>query len=120
MAKYAFGLRNVRAAQETTAVGVKDAPRGPSHYIVHNGGSAPTTAQLTALLEDALPSFDPAVVTSMVAQLRAMSLSSTVRADETTGAGQWRYGKQVFQAGVGYHASSDASAIAAINWKDLA
>lgn len=119
MAKYAFGLRNVRAAQETTAVGVKDAPRGPEYNFVHGGGNAPTTAELTALVKGVLPNFDPEVVALMVIELNAMSVNSTVRADETTGAGQWRYGKQVFQAGVGYHASSEATAIAEINWKDL-
>ena len=119
MAKYVFALRNVRQAQEVEAVGVKDAPRSAPYYFVHDDTDNATDAELIALIQEQLPSMDAATMADIAEKLVDGNADATVRADETTGAGSWRYGKWVLQGGVGYHASSEATAIASVNWKNL-
>lgn len=119
MAKYVFALRNVRQAHEVEAVGVKDAPRGKAYYFVHDDTGNATDAELIALIKEQFPSMDDTTMADIAEKLVDGNANATVRADDTTGAGSWRYGKWVFQGGVGYHASSEAGAIASINWKSL-
>jgi len=120
MAKYVFALRNVRAQGEVEPIGVKDAPRTDRvYYFVHTDTNNATSAELKALVLKQLPSFNEELIDSMCDALVVANANATLRANETTGKGQWRNGKQVYQGGVGYHASVEATAIAAINWKDL-
>jgi hypothetical protein len=120
MAKYVFALRNVRAAHEVTAVGVKDAPRDmKSYYFTHDDTNNATAAEFKALIKGQLPSFPEATLSAMATALVAANANASARANETTGAGAWRYGKQILQGGVGYHASSGSAAIASVNWKNL-
>mgnify|MGYP005696906191 CR=1 FL=1 len=120
MGKYVFALRNVRAQGETSPLGVKDAPRTDKvHYFVHSDTGNATAAELKVLVPQQLPSFNEEVIDTMCSALVAANTNTTLRANETTGAGQWRNGKQIYQGGVGYHATLVASAIAAINWKNL-
>lgn len=120
MAKYVFALRNVRQAHEVGAVGVKDEPRDMKvYYFTHTDTNNASTTELKALIKKQLPSFPEATLSAMATALVAANANTTVRANETTGAGAWRYGKQILQGGVAYHATSEAVAIAAVNWKDL-
>lgn len=121
MAFYVFGLRNVRPATENTAAGVKDAPRdGITYYFTHEDSGVYTQDEAKALLSTKFPNFTAEVLESLSTALVLGNANSTVRADETTGAGLFRYGKQMFQMGVGYHGSVEATAINAVNWKNIA
>lgn len=118
MAKYVIGTRNVRTKFDPTAVGTKDAPVGNNLYAVYDAGTAPDAATCQTLIESLFPDGNP--IPTAVGEALALGIANgTVRADETTGAVNFRHGKGVYQIGVGYHASDEAAAIASVNWKDL-
>ena len=119
MAKYAIGLRNVRTKHSPVAEGTKDAPAllSTELFSVIDDTTAPDADQCNAAVATLLPGInDSAIGTALAAGIA----NATVRADETTGAYSFRWGKGLYQLGVGYHGSSDASAISSVNWKDLA
>jgi len=121
MAFYVFALRNVRQAHEVAAAGVEDSPRDMKvHYFIHEDSNNYTAAEAKALLIDKLPSFDATTLSALTTAAVAGNVSSTTRLSDTTGKGLFRYGKQMFQIGVGYHASVEATAISSINFKDIA
>lgn len=118
MAKYAIGLRNVRTKGSPIAEGTKDVPAQLSTelFSVITDTTAPDAAACNAAVATLLPGInDSAIGTALAAGIA----NATVRADETTGAYSFRWGKGFYQLGVGYHASADADAIASVNWKDL-
>ena len=120
MAIYAFGVQNVRKTGATSATGVKDAPIALPIFSTLDSGSVPTLAQCKVVVAEMLPNIDEVRRNAIAALFVAAQVNGTVRADETTGAGLFRVGKATYQLGVGYHASVAATAIASVNWKNIA
>lgn len=118
MAKYVVAVQNVRADFNPAAVGTADAPVALGRHAVIDAGTAPDAAACQAAIAGLFPDGNP--IPSGLGDLFAAGIANaTVRADETTGAGSFRHGKAVYQLGVGYHATDDATAIASVNWKNL-
>jgi hypothetical protein len=118
MAKYVIGVRNVRSVNNPSPSGTKDKPVGGARYAIFNDSAAPDASECLALA-NSLFGDGNAVPTAVGTALAAGIANATARASETTGAISFRHGKGIYQVGVGYHASSDASAIASVNWKNL-
>ena len=118
MAKYVIGTRNVRSDFSPAAVGTKDAPVGNNLYAVLDSETAPDAASCQALIQSLFPDGNP-VPAAVGTALAAGIADDTVRADETTGAISFRHGKGVYQIGVGFDDTDEATAIESVNWKDL-
>ena len=119
MAKYVVALRNVRTKGSPIAEGTKDvrALLSTELFSVIDAASAPDADACNAAVATLLPGINDSAIGDA---FEAGLANATVRADETTGAYSFRWGKGFYQLGVGYHASGDAEAIASVNWKDLA
>lgn len=124
MAKYVYGFRDVRnntAAFCTETNATKDKVReiGDVRYVTITDTSAPSVADVNAAMASIFPNMKVNEITSVSTAIAIGAASSTARAADATGATSFRHGKNFYQWGIGYHASSEASAKAAINWKSL-
>lgn len=119
MAKYAYGLQNVRSLHSSARVGTKDKPKALPYTVVIEKSSAPTAAEVASAIYLFFPQTNAGDILATATLLAAGNASGTARADETTGAGSFQWGKAVYQLGVGYHGTNSDTAIENINWKDL-
>ena len=124
MAKYVFGFRDVRnntAAFCTETSATKDKVReiGDVRYVTHTDSSAPSVDDVNAAMLSIFPNMRTNEVATVSTAIAVGSATTASRLSDATGAISFRHGKCFYQWGIGYHASSEASATAAINWKSL-
>jgi hypothetical protein len=126
MAKFAFGFRDVRTSDSgelaSASNATKDVVREITNtlYHVHDDTTSPTAADVKAVLLAVFPNMTEAQADSIKTAIAVGGANATARASDATGAISFRLGKSWYQYGLGYHASSEVSAINGINWKDLA
>lgn len=124
MAKYVFGFRDVRnntAAACTEGNATKNVVReiGDVRYVTVTDSSAPSVADVNAAMASIFPNMKTNEVSSVSTPIAIGAANSTARASLTSGATSFRHGKAFYQWGIGYHASNEATATAAIVWKNL-
>lgn len=124
MAKYVFGFRDVRnntAAACTEGNATKNQVReiGDVRYVTVTDSSAPSTEDVNAAMAAIFPNMKVNEVAAVSTAIAVGASSSSTRANVATGAASFRHGKAFYQWGIGYHASVEATAKAAIVWKNL-
>ncbi len=124
MAKYVYGFRDVRnntAAFCTEGNATKDKVReiGDVRYVTVTDTTAPSVADVNAAMATIFPNMKSTEIASVSTAIAIGAASSSARSNDATGATSFRHGKNFYQWGIGYHASSEATAKGAINWKSL-
>ena len=124
MAKYVYGFRDVRnntATACTEGNATKNVVReiGDVRYVTITDSSAPVVADLNEAMASIFPNMKSNEVSAVSTPIAIGAANSTARANVATGAASFRHGKAFYQWGIGYHASSEATAKAAIVWKNL-
>ena len=126
MAKYAFGFRNVRTSDSGELATASNATAGTVReisnpvYYVHTDTTVPSAADVKASLLAAFPNMTGDQADDLKTVMAVGGANETAREDAATGATSFRLGKAWYQYGLGYHATSSATAISSITWKDLA